>query len=119
MRPIILLIFLPICFWQPDSQPKILTFTGSVERCMGYRGCATFHWETADAQRVSLESGYLEAGVFHPGGWYVDDDLPPNGSSGFLPKINNYAARLCIVEPEPVGEPVCAMCNPWEPETCR
>jgi hypothetical protein len=119
MRWTALFLFLPICFWQPAAQPQITTFTVSVELCMSHNACATFHWETVGAQRVSLESGSIEDGIFRPGGWHSDKDLPPNGSSGFIPKIDNYAGRLCIVMPEPVGEPVCAVCNPWEPDTCR
>ncbi len=96
------------------TQPEIVSLTCSTYRCMN-TGCVSFGWETRNAERVSLQSGYIEDGVFIPGSWRDDDDLPPNGSSSFRQKINNYAARVCIVDPAS-AEPVCAFCNPFDSE---
>ena len=95
-----------------SAQPEITAFTCSMERCMSASSCATFAWETRGATRVSLQSGYMEDGVFIPGSWHIRDDLPPVGSDGFIMKINNALAQLCIIEPV-TDEPICAVCNPW------
>jgi hypothetical protein len=95
-------------------QPEILSFTGNVA-VFGHDASAAFTWETRNVERVSLTSGCIEDGVFYGGGWHSQDDLPPNGSAGFSPKIDNYAAQLCVVDP--VGDPpVCAVINPFGTE---
>ncbi len=81
-------------------------------------GCAEFNWETRNVERVSLESGYIEDGFFYPGSMHNADDLPPNGSFSFRQKINNYAARICIVDPAST-EPVCAFCNPFDSDSSQ
>lgn len=103
-----------------DDAPRILSFrtTGGGHETSPYISYQ-FIWETEHAVRVSLESGYIQDGVFYGGGWHYQDNLPPNGTGGFMPKIQNYAARLCVVEPVVVGATICAVCNPQEPTGCR
>ena len=100
----------------PAIQPEIIVFTGSTYRCT-YREFVAFIWETRYAERVSLESGYIEDGVFHHTDWYSLGDLPPNGSSDFETPVSDAVARLCITAPEST-EPVCAFCNPADSEGC-
>lgn len=100
--------------------PHIISFTGTVNSNPTWPYLwHNFTWQTENAERVSLESGSIRDGVFYSGGWYQSDILPPNGSGGFQPKIDNYAARLCVVEPVAEGVMVCAVCNPQMPETCH
>jgi hypothetical protein len=98
--------------------PAILTFTGHEEVCMDHVPCAQFEWATRDATSVSMESGSVEDGVFQPGGWDTRANLPPNGSHGFMMKIGNDAARLCIQNGDNSDETVCAVCVPANPDTC-
>lgn len=110
---LLILLILAACW--PGSTP-LLSFTGTIEPCMTHEACATFSWETRDAQNISLQSGYVEDGEFHAGGWYAEDDLPASGSVSFRIKIDNYAAQLCVQSKEGT---VCAVCNPFEPKECR
>lgn len=121
----IFLFACPLSLWgrflqPPGSQlPEIVSFTGYTHVCVSYKACATFTWKTRYAQRVRLESGTIDDhGAFHPGGWHRNDDLPANGSEMFQLKIDNSAARLCVVAPA-TTRPVCAICDPFSPNTCR
>jgi hypothetical protein len=95
-------------------QPEILSFTGGIS-VFGHDASAGFTWATRNVERVSLTSGCIQDGVFYGGGWDYQDDLPPSGNVGFSPKIDNYAAQLCVIDP--VGDPpVCAVSNPFGTE---
>lgn len=95
-------------------RPVIVTLTCDIG-FVGYRPFTQFAWQTQHATTVRAESGHVDAqNQFYPGGWYVADDLPPQGSSDFSMKIDNYAVRVCITAPEVPAGPVCAVCNPEE-----
>jgi hypothetical protein len=95
------------------AEPDIVALACSQTVLMGYRPAVQYAWQTQYAATVRAESGYLDAqSVFHPGGWHVVDNLPPQGDSIFLMKINNYAVRVCITAPESTTDPVCAVCVP-------
>ncbi|MAS36499.1 MAG: hypothetical protein CL610_21020 [Anaerolineaceae bacterium] len=111
-----LLLMCPASVVPGLARPEIVSFSAELQPCMN-EGCATFTWVTRGIGDIRLESGAIdEQGFFHPGGWHMETDLPASGSAGFRPKIDNYAARLCI--DSPLAEPVCAVCNPFEPALC-
>lgn len=118
----ILLVFLmlsacPLSLLTYSQPAEIISFTGDIQPCMLHEGCATFEWETRGRGHISFASGAVdEAGIFHPGGWQTETDLPAIGSSSFRIKIGNYAARLCIEDER--FRPVCAVCDPFQPESC-
>jgi hypothetical protein len=119
MRILLLFLALSACPLSllTETPAEIVSFTGSIQPCMLHEGCATFEWETRGAGRISLASGAVdEQGVFRPGGWHSETDLPPAGASGFRIKIGNYAAQLCIEAA--LSEPVCAVCDPFDAQSC-
>jgi hypothetical protein len=75
--------------------PQIVSFSATMNGCMDHLACITLTWQTRGAVRVSAQSGHVTNGVFKPGGWYSHEDLPPNGTGGFTPKIGNDAVQLC------------------------
>jgi hypothetical protein len=119
----ILMLVLPGCILDQfipveHEMPEIVFFEGEQHVCMSHKACATFRWEIQGAQSVQLEPGFFEEGVYYPGGTDVIGDLPASGSIEIVMSIHHYAGRLCLVTPE-TTTPICATCNPFEPDTCK
>ena len=97
--------------FQQAAEPEIVSLTCSDGLEMGYHPTVQFAWQTQRASAVRVESGHLDAqGTFHPGAWYVNDDLPPQGSGNFFMKLGNDAVQVCITAPESAAGPVCEAC---------
>ena len=103
----------------PRAELNIVSFTGTVGQCsIPYNTCGTFSWETSAAARVSFELGYVtEDGEFLSASRFDDFDLAPTGGITVRLGLNAIIGRLCIIDPiQP--ESLCAICNPWESDTC-
>lgn len=103
--------FTPAPSQDTAGAPAILSLTCSAYTCLTHEVCLTFSWQTQDAARVTLASGAFTAGVFVPGGWHYQDNLPAAGTAGFEPKIDNAVGQLCVADA--AGNiVVCATCAP-------
>ena len=96
-----------------NTAPDPLTLTCGTGITLGNHPTTQFSWQAWDATAVRADSGSVDdQGVYHPGGWHAQDDLPLQGSGSLMMKIDNYAVRVCVTGSSPDDE-VCAVCDPF------
>lgn len=95
------------------TNPEIVAFNGESTVCMTHKSCTVFSWQVRNAVTIDYQSGYIEEGQFHSGGFDSEENLPSQGTRSFAMHINNYAVRLCAAGSS--GERVCAIYDPFKP----
>lgn len=96
-----------------NAAPDPLALTCSTGVTLGNHPTTQFTWQAWDGATVRADSGSVdELGVYNPGGWYGQDDLPLQGSGSFMMKVGNYAVRVCVMGSSP-DDAVCAVCDPF------